>query len=66
LVVLFDPEALVTVRVTVLAPAIVYEWLGFWYVLVTPSPKFHSQKEGVPAEVSVNCTACPTAGEAGL
>ena len=29
MVVLFDPEALVTVRLTVLDPAVVYEWLGF-------------------------------------
>jgi hypothetical protein len=41
-------------------------WLGFWAVLVAPSPKFHSQEVGLPAEVSVNCTDCPAAGEAGL
>ena len=66
LVVLFDPEAFVTVRVTVLDPAVVYEWLGFWDVLVDPSPKLHCQEVGVPVEVSVSCTACPAAGEAGL
>jgi hypothetical protein len=65
LLVLFDPEALVAVRVTVLDPAVVYEWLGFWYVLVTPSPKLHSQEEGVPADVSVNWTVCPAEGSVG-
>ena len=65
LVVLFDPEALVTVRVTVLDPAVVYEWLGFWDMLVPPSPKFHCQEVGVPADVSVNCTAWPAEGRAG-
>jgi len=61
-----EPELFVTVRVTVLDPAVVYVWLGFWDVLVPPSPKFHCQEVGVPAEVSVNCTDCPAAGEAGL
>jgi hypothetical protein len=65
LVVLFDPEALVTVRLTVLDPAVEYEWLGFWAVLEIPSPKFHCQELGVPADVSVNCTDWPVAGEAG-
>jgi hypothetical protein len=35
-------------------------------VLVIPSPKFHCHKEGLPIEVSVNWTACPAVGEAGL
>jgi len=39
--------------------------LGFWAVLVVPSPKFHSQEVGDPVEVSVNCTACPAVGAAG-
>ena len=34
--------------------------------LVAPSPKFHCQFVGVPIEVSVNWTAWPTAGDAGL
>jgi hypothetical protein len=66
LLVLFDPEALATVRVTVFDPAVVYEWLGFWDVLVMPSPKFHNREVGVPTDVSVNWTVCPAAGEAGL
>jgi hypothetical protein len=41
-------------------------WLGFWAVLVAPSPKFHAQEVGDPKEVSVNCTAWPTTGEDGL
>jgi hypothetical protein len=41
-------------------------WLGFWAALVAPSPKFHRQEVGDPEDVSVNCTVCPTAGEAGL
>ena len=65
-VVLFDPEALVAVRVTVFAPAVVYAWLGFWEVLVPPSPKFHCHEVGLPIEVSVNATDCPGAGKAGL
>lgn len=55
-----------TVRVTVLVPADAYVWLGCWAVLVAPSPKFHCQEVGDPVDVSVNCTACPVAGEAGL
>jgi hypothetical protein len=35
-------------------------------VLVTPSPKFHSHEIGLPVDVSVNCTACPAAGEEGI
>ena len=31
-----------------------------------PSSKFHCQEAGEPAEVSVNCTAWPATGEAGL
>jgi hypothetical protein len=41
-------------------------WLGFWAVLDVPSPKFHCQEVGVPVEVSVNWTDCPTTAEAGL
>jgi hypothetical protein len=41
-------------------------WLGFWAVLVVPSPKFHDQEVGLPADVSVNCTDWPAAGEVGL
>jgi hypothetical protein len=63
---LFEPDALVTVKVTVFDPVVANEWLGFWLVLVDPSPKFHCQEVGAPTEVSVNCTACPAAGEAGL
>ena len=33
--------------------------------MVVPSPKFHCQEVGLPVDVSVNCTDCPTAGEAG-
>jgi hypothetical protein len=33
---------------------------------VDPSPKFHCQEVGEPVEVSVNCTAWPAAGEAGV
>jgi hypothetical protein len=35
-------------------------------VLVDPSLKFHCQEVGVPTDVSVNATDCPTAGDAGL
>jgi hypothetical protein len=41
-------------------------WLGFWAVEVDPSPKSHCQEVGLPVDVSVNCTDCPAAGEAGL
>jgi hypothetical protein len=61
-----EPELLVTVNVTVFDPADVKAWLGFWVVDVDPSPKFHCQEVGDPVDVSVNCTACPVTGEAGL
>jgi hypothetical protein len=35
-------------------------------VLVEPSPKAQLQVVGLPVDVSVNCTAVPAAGEAGL
>ena len=35
-------------------------------MLEVPSLKFHCQEVGFPVEVSVNWTACPVAGEAGL
>jgi hypothetical protein len=41
-------------------------WLGLRVVLVPPSPKLHDHEVGVPVEVSVNVTACPAIGEAGL
>jgi hypothetical protein len=66
LVAFMDPEPLVTVRVTVCEPDVAKAWLGFWAALVVPSPKLHFQEVGVPADVSVNCTACPITGEAGL
>jgi hypothetical protein len=65
-VVLFEPDALVAVRVTVFDPAVVYVWLGFRVVEVAPSPKFQDHAVGVPVDVSVNVTDCPAAGEAGL
>ena len=61
-----DPEALVTVKVTVFVPALAKAWLGFWAVLVAPSPKFQAQAAGLPADASVNCTDWPVTGEAGL
>jgi hypothetical protein len=41
-------------------------WLGFFAVLVAPSPKFHCQEVGFPEVVSANCTDCPGPGVAGL
>ena len=35
-------------------------------MLVVPSPKFHCQEVGLPADVSVNCTDWPVTGELGL
>jgi hypothetical protein len=35
-------------------------------VLVVPSPKFHCQEVGEFVDVSVNWTACPAVGVAGL
>jgi hypothetical protein len=63
---LLEPELLVTVRVTVLDPAVVKMWLGFRVVEVVPSPKLQDQAVGLPSDVSVNCTACPAKGDAGL
>jgi hypothetical protein len=54
--VLFEPEVLDTVSVTVFDPAVAYVWLGFCDVEVVPSPKFHCHEVGDPVEVSENCT----------
>ena len=63
----FEPAALVAVRVTVNAPAAAKEWVGFWIELVAvPSPKFQDQAVGLPVEASVKVTVCPIRGEAGL
>jgi hypothetical protein len=64
--VLFEPEALLTLSVTIFDPVVVYMWLGFWVVEVVPSPKLHDHEVGLPADVSVNCTDCPAAGLAEL
>jgi hypothetical protein len=61
-----EPELFVTVSVTVRDPAVANAWLGFWAALVPPSPKSHAHDVGPPVDVSVNCTACPSPGEAGL
>jgi hypothetical protein len=45
---------------------VVNVWLGFSAVEVDPSPKFQLQEVGEPVEVSVNCTAWPATGDAGL
>ena len=65
-VAVLEPELFVTVKVTVIDPAAVKAWLGFWAVLVFPSPKFHCQELGLPVDVSVNWTDCPAAGDVGL
>jgi len=54
------------VRETLKDPADAKTWLGFWDMLVPPSPKFHCHREGLPTEVSVNCTAWLAVGESGL
>jgi hypothetical protein len=41
-------------------------WFGFSVALVVPSPKCHCQEVGEFVDVSVNCTAFPTAGGIGL
>jgi hypothetical protein len=49
-----EPELLATVKVTVLAPAVAYVWLGFWRVEVDPSPKAQLHDVGPPVDASVN------------
>ena len=63
---LLEPEAFPAIRVTEYEPSVVNVWLGFCAVLVAPSPKFHCHEVGVPVDVSVNATARPGAGKAGL
>jgi hypothetical protein len=41
-------------------------WLGFFEVLVAPSPKSHLQDEGDPGVVSANWTVWPGPGVDGL
>jgi len=43
-----------------------YVWSGDWANEEVPSPKSHCQESGDPVEVSVNCTARPETGDAGL
>ncbi len=50
------PALFATLRLTVKLPTPVKVWLGFFRLLVDPSPKFQVQFVGEPVEVSVNCT----------
>jgi hypothetical protein len=63
---LLEPEALVTVNITVYDPAEAKVWLGSCEGLVPLSPKLHCQEVGSFVEVSVKSTACPAIGEVGL
>jgi hypothetical protein len=65
LVAAFVPDAFPTVRVTVKVPAAAYVWVGFWLVLVPPSPKFQDHVVGDPVDASVNCTDTFAEGDAG-
>jgi hypothetical protein len=61
--------ASVTVRVTVFCPDVVNVWVGFWTLLVPPSPKFQDQVVSAPlptVDVSVNVTNWLMAGEVGV
>ena len=60
------PAAFVAVSETVYVPAAEKVCVGFWLVLVFPSPKFHDHEVGVFVEVSVKLTdngAFPEEGE---
>jgi hypothetical protein len=65
LLAVFAPEAFPAVRVTVNVPAAAYVWVGFWSVLVPPSPKFQDHVVGDPVDASVNCTDTFADGDAG-
>jgi hypothetical protein len=65
-VTLWDDEALLAVKVTAYVPLEANVWLGFRDVEVPPSLKVQAQEVGEPVDVSVNWTACPAAGEAGV
>ena len=49
-----DPELVLAVNVTTNVPALGKAWLGFFAVLVDPSPKPHCQEVGLPEVVSAN------------
>ena len=49
-----EPDAFRMVRLTANVPADAKAWLGFWEVLVAPSPKAQDQDVGFPVDVSVN------------
>ena len=52
------PQILVVVNVTLYVPPVVKVWVGFWSVLVVPSPKFH--KKPVPlGEIPAKLTVLP-------
>jgi hypothetical protein len=63
---LLEPALFVTSRVTLRNPAFVNTWTGFCSMLVDPSPKSHCPDMGLPVEVSMNCTVCPSVGSRGL
>jgi hypothetical protein len=49
-----EPVLLAAVKVTEKDAAAIKEWLGFWTVLVDPSPKFHCHEVGEPVDLSRN------------
>ena len=49
--------ALVTVRLTVYLPCLMYVYSGLCAVDVPVSPKDHDHETGDPSDWSVNCTA---------
>ena len=66
LVALFEAEPEVAVNETEYVPALAKTWLGFLTVLVPASPKVQAHDVGLPVDVSVNWTAWPATGDAGL
>jgi hypothetical protein len=65
LVALFEDAPVAMTRVILLNPEAVKTWIGFFAVLVVPSPKSHCHDMAFPVEPSENWTACPSTGYLG-
>jgi len=60
-----EPAALVAFSVTVKVPDVAKAWVGFWLVLVPPSPKVQAHAVGELVEASMKVTVAPMTGVLG-
>jgi hypothetical protein len=63
--ILLGPPVLVTVSFALKMPGLLYVWLGFWSVLVLPSPKLQEKLVMIPVEAFKNIAISTHARKSG-